>query len=145
MPCSRDLLCLVLVAAALLWGCEGESDTSETSEGGSDTSVDTQYETFDERPCPEDSELTFESFGGPFLISWCNGCHASGMPEAERQGAPLGIDFDDIDRIRAQAERIWARSGDHNFTMPPAGGPEDDERALLGEWLACGAPSLSDE
>jgi hypothetical protein len=136
---------MALAVAALLLGCEAESDTSETGEGAGTPDVDTQFETFDERPCPEDSELTFESFGGPFLITWCNGCHASGMPEAERQGAPLGIDFDDIGQIRAQAERIWARSGDHNVTMPPAGGPEDDERALLGEWLACGAPSLMDE
>jgi hypothetical protein len=25
-------------------------------------------------------------------------------------------------------------------TMPPAGGPSGEERALLAEWLACGAP-----
>jgi hypothetical protein len=47
--------------------------------------------------------------------------------------------------IRAQAARIWARSGDHNMTMPPVGGPEDEDRSMLGEWLACGAPSLYDE
>jgi len=38
----------------------------------------------------------------------------------------------------------WFRAGDHNQTMPPVGGPDDDERGDLGEWLACGAPSLAD-
>jgi hypothetical protein len=35
------------------------------------------------------------------------------------------------------------RAADHNVTMPPVGGPEADERSALGEWLACGAPSLA--
>jgi hypothetical protein len=144
MRLSADTLAtfigVALLAAA---GCRADDESVELGEGGA-PQVDTEYETFDERPCPEENDLSFEGFGGPFLISWCNGCHASGLPEAERQGAPVGIDFDDIELIRAQAERIWARSGDHNLTMPPVGGPEDDERTMLGEWLACGAPTLAD-
>lgn len=143
MRFSAELRAAVLVLAAAAAACGSDDESTDLGEGGAPP-VDTEYETFDERPCPDDSYLSFESFGGPFLITWCNGCHAVGLPEAERQGAPLGVDFDDIGLIRAQAERIWARSGDHNLTMPPVAGPEDDERAMLGEWLACGAPTAAD-
>jgi hypothetical protein len=142
------LLSAALAAAALLafGGCGEESADGETDESADDATpdVDAEYASLDERPCPDDSYLSFESFGGPFLISWCGGCHTSGVPEAERQGAPLGVDFDDIDAVRTWSARIWARSGDHNVTMPPVGGPEAEDRAMLGEWLACGAPALAD-
>jgi hypothetical protein len=36
------------------------------------------------------------------------------------------------------------RAADQNATMPPAGAPGEDERTLLGEWLACGAPTQAD-
>lgn len=41
----------------------------------------------------------------------------------------------------AHASGIWIRAADQNFSMPPVGPPPEDERALLGEWLACGAPT----
>jgi hypothetical protein len=66
------------------------------------------------------------------------------LPEGERQDAPLGVDFDTLDDVRRQAERIWARAGDHNQTMPPLGGPHELERSYLGEWLACGALANDD-
>lgn len=96
----------------------------------------------EQRACPPDSVLTFENFGGPFISSYCAGCHAKDLPEGMRQDAPLDVDFDTLDATRAWAKRIWARAGDHNVTMPPIGGPEDEEREMLGEWLACGAPAL---
>lgn len=97
-----------------------------------------------ERPCPEDSFVSYENFGGPFIVTWCNGCHSSQLGAETRAGAPSGIDFDNVEAIRAHAERIWARSGDGNLSMPPAGDPDPIDRELLGEWLACGAPSDAD-
>ncbi|HEU4405206.1 MAG TPA: hypothetical protein VFS43_07945 [Polyangiaceae bacterium] len=91
--------------------------------------------------CPPESELTYENFGAPFLLSWCNGCHSSSLPEGSRQSAPLGIDFDGIDKVRAQSARILARTTGESPTMPPSGGPPEAERSKLAEWLACGAPS----
>lgn len=101
-----------------------------------------QFDSLAAHPCPDHSTLTYESFGEPFLNVWCNGCHSSEMPEGMRGKAPLGVDFDDIELVRSQTSRIWARAGDHNATMPPVGGPEAEERTNLGEWLACGAPVL---
>ncbi len=91
--------------------------------------------------CPPESALTYENFGAPFLLSWCNGCHSSSLPEGSRQSAPLGIDFDGLDRVRAHADRIVARSTGASASMPPAGGPPEAERQQLAEWVACGTPS----
>ena len=132
-----------------------DTDAGTDSDAGTDTDAGTETDTtgaidegpwdsFDERPCPSGSFLTYENFGGPFINSNCTGCHHSGLGDGERQKAPLGVDFDTVALIRAQADRIWARSGDQNDTMPPAGPPGADERALLGEWLACGAPTAAD-
>lgn len=99
-----------------------------------------EVETLSERPCEEDSYLTYENFGGPFMLTWCNGCHSSSLPDGERQGAPLGSNFDSLEDIRDRMDDIWDRAGDHNDTMPPVAGPEPDERTQLGEWLACSAP-----
>jgi hypothetical protein len=125
-----------------LFGLGLSACTSDESESEELTVADATK--LSERPCPEDSILTYENFGEPFLLSWCNGCHSSALPEGERQGAPLGSDFDDVALVREAGPRIWARSGDHNRQMPPLAGPEDEERTRLGEWLACGAPSDSE-
>jgi uncharacterized membrane protein len=119
--------------------------------GGADSGLEPEaaedaapIESLAERPCPEDTFVTYEDFGGPFMLTWCNTCHSAALPEGERQEAPVGVDFDTIAQIRTQAERIWLRSGDQNETMPPVGGPDEIDRELLGEWLACGAPSFED-
>lgn len=88
----------------------------------------------------EDSVLTYQNFGEPFLLDWCRGCHASGLPEDMRQGAPVGVDFDDLDLVRTHAERILTRTTGAMPTMPPNTGPSSEERALLAEWIACDLP-----
>lgn len=98
------------------------------------------WESLEERPCPDDNALTFSNFGRGFMLSWCTGCHSSALVGEERAGAPEGTDFDRLPVIEAFAERIWARSADDNLTMPPVSGPGAQERFLLGQWLACGAP-----
>ena len=133
---SRSALVVSLTLA--LCACVAEVDESEL--GGAEEPVAT---TLSERSCPDDSTLTYEDMGGPFVYTWCNGCHSSDMPEGFRGGAPLGVDFDSLEGIRFHADRIWARSGDHNDTMPPVGGPDTDERTLFAEWLACDMPTAT--
>ena len=146
------------LAVVLLWlaacGDAGDASTGETgattstgSTGGDssgDVSTTGEPASLDERPCPEDSVLSSENFGAPFMLTHCTGCHHSSLPASERAGAPLAIDFDTIDRVRMHAPRVWARAADHNATMPPLGGPPQEERTRLGEWLACGAPTASE-
>lgn len=87
--------------------------------------------------CAHEPELTWANFGEPFMIQYCNGCHATTQPEALREGAPLSVNFDSYSGVLAQAERIVARAVPADATMPPGGGPSAEERALLGEWLGC--------
>jgi uncharacterized membrane protein len=87
----------------------------------------------------EQSTLSYQNFAAPFMITWCRGCHAAGQPMAMRQRAPLNVNFDTADEVRGAKDRILARATGAQPTMPPAGGPSEEERALLAEWLACGA------
>lgn len=124
-------------------GTDGATAGATDASSGDDTAGG-DWASLQKRPCPEGSFLTFENFGAIHMLNYCTGCHASGLPADQRQGAPIGIDFDGLDDVRRHAERIWARAGDANGTMPPAGAAPDEERALLGEWLSCGAPTDAD-
>ncbi len=123
----------VVVVAFAVAACGGEVTDDAPAPDASWSSV---YE----RPCPDGSVLTWESFGGPFLRNWCTGCHSADVAGAARYGAPAGVDFDTPAAARAWRERIWLRAGDGNATMPPADGVDLADRARLAEWLACGAP-----
>jgi uncharacterized membrane protein len=85
------------------------------------------------------SILTYQNFGEPFLANWCRGCHSSGLPADMRQDAPMDSNFDTLDEVHVWSETIATRAGGAPPSMPPAGGPSDSERALLVEWLGCGA------
>ena len=144
--------CLVL---ALLLACspqDGDDDAASSSAASTGTSSASEaapttggagWASLDDRPCPEDNLLTTENFGGPFILTYCTGCHHSSLGADERAGAPEGMNFDTLAEVRAHAPRIWARAADDNASMPPIGAPAADERARLGEWLACGAPSAA--
>jgi len=119
---SRDLAILVL--AALLGACG--TDSAARPEPPED-------------PC-ESSILRYENFGELFMLDWCRGCHSAGLVDGMRQGAPLESNFEDVDAIRELASMITLKATGAQPTMPPAAGPSAEERALLKEWLACGAP-----
>lgn len=118
-------------------------ETADSDESG-DTSDNGPWDSFEERPCPEDSFVTYENFGWPHMLTFCTGCHSSMLPADMRQGAPIEVNFESVQDVRQQAGRIWARSGDQHLSMPPVGPAADQERVLLGEWLACGAPTDAD-
>jgi hypothetical protein len=122
----------------------GSGTADETGTGGSTGNALGPWSNLDERPCPDDSFLTYENFGGPFMLTYCTTCHASRLPADMRQGSPIEVNFDDIEDIRERADRIWFRAADGNQTMPPVGPPDEEARTRLGEWLACGAPTAAD-
>ena len=114
-------------------------DSSTTTE----TAIDEEptNDTFIEgRDCPEDSPFTWENFGEAIMLNYCTGCHSSLLPEGQRAGAPLDVDFNDHNATQLWLTRIYARSADTNKTMPPIDTMTDTERYNLGDWLACGAP-----
>jgi uncharacterized membrane protein len=88
-----------------------------------------------------DTALTYAGFGDSFMASYCTGCHSSELAGSARMGAPAGYNFDSYAGIRGFANQIDLATVT-NRRMPPPGrlAPSDDERALLGEWIACGLP-----
>ncbi|NCG21493.1 MAG: hypothetical protein GWP91_20975 [Rhodobacterales bacterium] len=90
---------------------------------------------------PPDWEQTV----GPILLQWCVGCHTSHLAGPDRSGAPEGIDFDTYTGAVSHAAAIDRVAGGDDWTMPPSGGVTDEERGLLRQWVACGAPGVPEE
>ena len=86
----------------------------------------------------DQSYLDYGNFGAPFVLNWCRGCHSSTIPQAQRQKAPMTVNFDTLGDVQKWSERIDALAATDTPTMPPAGGPSDAERELLKEWIECG-------
>lgn len=88
--------------------------------------------------CAEhDPPLDWARFGQGLMASQCTGCHHSLLPEAERSGAPLGVDFDTEEGVQAWREEILSVATPEDATMPPSGPLEAELRAELEEWLSC--------
>ena len=92
----------------------------------------------DADPTCRTSPLTYQTAGQPYIENWCRGCHGADVPITMRQRAPLGMNFDTLAEVRAQLVPIATTTA--NATMPPQGGPSDGERAMMLQWLRCGAP-----
>ena len=83
--------------------------------------------------------MTYETFGAPFVLDWCRGCHSAQLHPSMRQDAPLSVNFDSLVEVRTHAARIRELAG-ATAQMPPRGGPSPEERDLLVEWIDCGTP-----
>ena len=70
----------------------------------------------------------------------CAVCHSSRPTDLTFGAAPAGVMFDTPEQIATRADRIRERAVTTR-TMPPANrtGITDDERVLLGRWVASGA------
>ncbi|HEY5945406.1 MAG TPA: hypothetical protein VIV40_07940 [Kofleriaceae bacterium] len=120
-----------LSVAILLAACGTDSVPRDDGDGSNEP------EHVDPNVC-DTSYLDYNNFGAPFVINWCRGCHSSAVPMNMRQKAPLDANFDTLEQVQMWSERIAMRATGTSPNMPPAGGPSDDERKLLAEWLACG-------
>lgn len=92
-----------------------------------------------------DSVLTWENFGEPFMLSWCTSCHHSALPTVQRACAPCYVNLDrhaGVHTLSASIELRVLDSAEQEGVklMPPAVIIPDDQRALLREYLECGAP-----
>jgi hypothetical protein len=98
-------------------------------------------------PNPTSPAITYQGWARGFFESYCTRCHSSTLvTNSERNGATPHANWDDLGTIRAYADEIdsYAAGGPNgiNRIMPPSEPtPTDEERTMLGEWLACGAPN----
>lgn len=69
----------------------------------------------------------------------CTVCHSADAADRTFGAAPGGVAFDTPEQIRARMDRIRARAVD-THAMPPANKTHmtDEERAVLGRWIAQG-------
>src|SRR4051812_12351624 len=81
--------CVLVIATAGLVACGQSADTASSS--GQPTGA----------TCPQDSELTYETFARDFMESYCTRCHASSLHSVDRQGAPSDHNFDTLAGLRA--------------------------------------------
>jgi hypothetical protein len=79
--------------------------------------------------CPPDSTLTYDSFGSVFLADNCLSCHTS-------KDRPVLTSKAFVQANKGAIIDVAVTS----TTMPANSGLAVEERQLLGEWLACGAP-----
>jgi hypothetical protein len=103
----------------LALGCGGAPDDT----GGAD--------------CARRPPLTWDNFGRGFMGKHCAGCHSSLHEGDMRKGAPAGVDLDTYGGVLQWVSRIEARTLSDPMTMPPGGGPSDEEVGRLREWLDC--------
>jgi uncharacterized membrane protein len=93
--------------------------------------------------CPTTDPPTYASFGAGFFATYCLECHSETKLDADRQGAPVTIDFDTRTRVREYTSRIDKQAAfgptSRNRLMPVSGHPTptDAGRVRLGEYIAC--------
>jgi len=133
--------CSDLALLALLCACGGP-DTSPDPDGreGTDTSDSTAVSTTDSgtEPVVACTDLDYETFGRSFLTRWCTSCHAAGLADGQRYGAPLGMDFDTYQGFLQHQQR--ALSATTSRSMPPGATVPTEEVAAFEEWVGCGSP-----
>jgi uncharacterized membrane protein len=105
--------------------------------GPADEGVDDSVHDSAIAPTDACADYTWETVGAPVVLTWCTPCHSVDLPLPQRQGAPMGVNFDDADDVLTQAQRVRARATGDTPTMPPLSGPDADERNLLLAWIDC--------
>jgi len=132
---QRSALALT-AAAAIAGACGSEGQGHTHAELGDPTGM----------ACPEGgTSLNYAEFGRPFMEAYCISCHSDDVVGANRQGAPSDHNFDTQFECQAFADHLDRMSGSGpeatNTQMPPKEPrPSPQERQMLSEWLACGAP-----
>jgi uncharacterized membrane protein len=88
--------------------------------------------------CP--SEVTYATTAKPFVQKYCISCHSKSVSGTARDGAPVGINFDDEKGLRAHGTHVHEYTD--NGRMPPTDDlslpqPSAFERDAFVEWTVC--------
>jgi hypothetical protein len=114
----------------LLLGCSGESQPDPPDTGGTAGSE-----------CPSDlptsaacaAAPSYQLDAAPVIDRRCNVCHYAGNSQSQDV-------FETYEGVFAQRQTVLSRV--YGCVMPPRDAPalSPEERAVLLEWLVCGAP-----
>lgn len=123
--------CVVLVG--LLGACGGPSKDSAEGQVPAQTAPPAELGT-----CSDGSDLVWADVS-PIFAAHCTHCHHADLATGERQGAPVGLDYDTADTARRNGFVTW--SAVYSTAMPPEPPAVSEPEAwLLWEWLSCGGP-----
>jgi len=75
------------------------------------------------------------------LVETCQGCHSADLQGDERQGAPVGLDFDLPDGVEGFAAQMVSLATGPDAVMPPQG-IDSELRERFALWVECGLPEL---
>ena len=91
------------------------------------------------------SQAYFDGTMVPTIFeTYCSHCHWSTLSGDARHGAPVGLDYDDLDSATSRNGATWFRVS--GYDMPPMGRvPNLTEMAVLNEWLNCTLPAGGDD
>ncbi len=127
----------VSLARCSLWvllvvgGCGAEEPAGAPAAVGEGEAEAASRCTDEQRAYPVSWETTVR----PFLLSYCDSCHAEDSPQ--RFGAPAAVTFDTRSQGETWAERIRVRTV-VDEDMPVGGGVFPNDLMLLSVWLDCG-------
>ena len=108
-------------------GCDGQWDPDGSASPS--TALD---------PC-EVTTASYETVGEPFMSTWCTPCHHSELVGDDRPVGSEAVNLDTFELVIEHLDRIEVRAASEAPTMPPGGGPSEEDIERLRLWLDCGA------
>ncbi len=92
----------------------------------------------EEIPAVDCATVAVPVFSDVAAFASCNGCHSSAVTGADRQGAPVNIDFDTYDSAVANIDKAMEEVAEG--AMPPNGALATADADALYAWGQCGKP-----
>jgi len=131
----RALVVLCAIGSAGLAGCGGDDgDDGELVNG-----CPTHRAPLAEPGDPIDGD-TYATFAQPLFTTYCVRCHSTTRTGADRNGAPVGYNWDDEAAVRAHRSEMRNAIGVSNFMPLTPPNPTCDERARLVRWIDADNP-----
>ena len=127
----RRSLTIVTATVLLVWGlanCGTKQDPVQVGDGGEQVGA----------ADGGDKQATWTGSVKPLIDRSCANCHASTVQGGARNGAPTGVNLGTYDEVFKHRSRVNARI--QAGTMPPSGGMDGKDRALIQSWVDQGAP-----
>lgn len=83
---------------------------------------------------------TWDTFAMDFFATWCTRCHSTTLDGPDRNGAPLGYNWDDEASVRDHLDEIRAAVGVANFMPFTPPDPSCADRQRIVRWIDADAP-----
>jgi len=124
---------LLLPALVLVLHCGGSEDSGDGGGGTAGSSADVCPNDLPDRSACADGAPSYRRDVAPIIDERCNACHYPDNPQTSAV-------WSGYDAVYAMRTTIQSRI--YSCVMPPQSAPQlaPAERAVLLEWLVCGAP-----